>query len=279
MTRHLRVALLCVALLASCTNIVSDGGGGDSGNSDGGWGRDVPIFLDDGGAVTNCPCNLIRVHGKDGCVAPIPGWCRGCPIHCAGISQLVCGVPTAPSNDTCVDALPDGGFYLLDGGLSVTPLGQGSRYAYACEQRSCGEVRCSVYTCRRNISFYCVSGGTYPGCNSPELPQPTDGGDAGCDWPDTLNDTNISPSGTGCAAPLPDGGWYLGDGGINLITSGASPYIAILVPSANCPWLWRGSPTDCRNTQFGQRWCAPGCPSAGYCNASVLADGGIDCDH
>ena len=270
-----RIALFALgALLIGCLATPTDAG------SRAGTG---PVFLDDGGVPPDS-CECQRGSDLQGCLRPPTGpvgpanpGCGWCPTTCVGISVPVCGYGHSLDGIlVCVSPLPDGGYLLADGGPNVTPSDSWSDTQFRCVVYGCPSIRdCTLTQCGDLGHRYCVPGGTNLGCNSDA--HPDGGADAGCD---DFPAYGPGADGTGCAEPLPDGGFYLPDGGINHVPDGGSSRFRVtIVQSKNCPWLWKQIAVDCSNNKLCP-YCIMRGTYAGWCNASTPngdIDGGNQC--
>ena len=76
----------------------------------------------------------------------------------------------------------------------------------------------------------------------------------------------------GCTAPLADGGFYLPDGGINIVPDGGISRFAILIgPFERCPWWYGGVPSRCGDA-LGDDYCVAAL--GGCAPLPANADGG-----
>ena len=176
----MRLLIPCVVFATACTNPIGSGPGGPGPNS---GTRDIRL-VDGGIPPPSCECQ--RRTDNEGCFGP-PS-CGGCTMTCPGIAVPVCSpANTLPDPGSCVTPLPDGGFFLPDGGPNFTPAGSWSQYEIKCIETGCpnrwdcGDPATAdvVIHCGNEEPgggpLYCVPGGSSPGCNS-DIPPP-DGGD------------------------------------------------------------------------------------------------------
>ena len=209
--------------------------------------------------------------------------CAACKfrVRCAGCGSIdLCGnddhaAPLPPSR--CVntqDLLPDGGLDLVAPGGYSTLLaapywtwnrdGCSLKVAYLFDACPQGDSGLPTY------DPYCVAGSAVEECG--RVPPPAGGAtpDGGCGRV-ASDPARVQP---GCAQPLPDGGFYLPDGGLNRVPDGGWSHYAIqLGQYEKCPWLNGLAPADCTADGSFFVYCVT--PN-GYCNMSLPANMSAD---
>ena len=192
--------------------------------------------------------------GADLNCRPFDGTCAACKFHlrCAGCGNVdLCGnddhaaelppsrcvVSPGFSPDGGLDLVPDGGY---SGWVAVphwTWVAGGCATAPAYQFNQCPDGKDGL----RAYDPYCVPGSAVEECQK-VLPPPGGPPDGGC------GKVLLYPARTihGCTEPLPDGGFYLADGGINRVPDGGWSHYAIqLGRYEHCPWLNGLAPYDC----------------------------------